>query len=133
MAVIDVALAPVIVTARPLADSLGYAYQQPPAAADPAALRVVAARDVRPGDWYLGDCEQPTAARRGMFWGVHTYATFEAVPATEATGESVALDGESFVWRPDELVMVIRAAQLPVPVSVSACSSAPRQALELAV
>ncbi|MCX4826633.1 hypothetical protein OG883_44135 [Streptomyces sp. NBC_01142] len=133
MAVIDVAFIPVIVTARPLADSPGYAYQQPPAEADPAALRVVAARDVQPGDWYLGDCEQPTAPRRGMFWGVHTYATFETAPAMDAAGESLALDGESFVWRPDELVMVIPAAQLPVPTGTSSCACAARQALALAV
>ncbi|MFF9436714.1 hypothetical protein ACF1BP_23610 [Streptomyces sp. NPDC014735] len=130
MAVADVAFIPVIVTARPLTDSGGFAYQQP--LADAAALRVVAARDVRPGDWYLGDCEQPTAARRGMFWGVHTFATFEAVPAMDRAGESVALDGESFVWRPDELVMVITAAPLPSP-SAAACPGAPRPAFTLAV
>jgi hypothetical protein len=133
MAVIDVAFSPVIVTARPLADYAGYAYQQPPAGADPAALRVVAARDVQPGDWYLGDCEQPTAARRGVFWGVHTFAAFETAPATDREGESLALDGESFVWRPDELVMVIPAAQLPVPTGTSPCAPARRRALALAV
>ncbi|KFG71496.1 hypothetical protein [Streptomyces mutabilis] len=113
MAVIDIEFFPVIVTARPLTDSTGYAYQQPPAGTDPAELRLVAARDVRPGDWYLGDCEQPTSARSGVFWGVHTHATFETAPATDRAGESLALDGESFVWRPDELVMVIPAARLP--------------------
>ncbi|GGU38929.1 hypothetical protein [Streptomyces violascens] len=115
MAVMDAAFIPVIVTARPLADSLGYAYQQPPAGIDPAGLRVIPARDVQPGDWYLGDCEQPTAARRGIFWGVHTYATYQAQPVMDAAGDLLALDGESFVWRPDELVMVITAASVPAP------------------
>ncbi|MER0477122.1 hypothetical protein ABR737_01910 [Streptomyces sp. Edi2] len=115
MAVIDAAFIPVIVTARPLTDSLGHAYQQQPAGIDPAGLRVIPARDVQPGDWYLGDCEQPTAARRGIFWGVHTYAAFEAMPVMDAEGESLALDGESFVWCPDELVMIIAAAALPAP------------------
>lgn len=129
----DVEFFPVIVTARPLADSLGYGYQQPPAGVDPADLRLAAARDVRPGDWYLGDCEQPTAAHLGVFWGVHTYATFETAPAADRAGESLALDGESFVWRPEELVMVIPAVRLPATCGSARCVRASRRELALTV
>lgn len=105
MPVVAVPLLPVIVTARPLADQYGAAYAQLPAGVDPAALRLIAARDVRDGDYCLGDCEQPTG--RGMFWGVHAYAAFAAAPAPEQRDGALALDGESYVWRPDELLLVV--------------------------
>lgn len=113
MAVISAILHPVTVTARPLADSAGYPYQQPPTGIDPVKLRVLPARDVREGDWYMGDCEQPTPARRGHFWGVHSFVAFKATPVMDTSGETLAMDGESFVWNPDELVMVIVGAEIP--------------------
>ncbi|MFE2640206.1 hypothetical protein ACFXKF_36580 [Streptomyces scopuliridis] len=110
-----VELLPVIVTSRPLADNVtGVPYQQPPEGTDPGALRIVRAGDVRDYDWYLGDCEQPTAARRGIYWGVHITSSWPAkVRKLLRRPKSVALDGVNFHWRRDELVMIIPREFLP--------------------
>ncbi|OEV11514.1 hypothetical protein [Streptomyces nanshensis] len=113
MAVIDAEFCPVIVTERPLVDSIGMPYQQLPDGTDPGALRIVRARDVQPGDWYLGDCEQPTPAGEGLFWGGHPYAVYAASPKLSDTGDSLAMDGESFNWDPDELAMILPRHALP--------------------
>ncbi|WP_329020387.1 hypothetical protein [Streptomyces sp. NBC_01601] len=122
MAVIDAAFYEVIVTDRPIADNGGFLYQQPPAGTDPAMLRLMPAREVQAGDWYLGDCEQPTAAKMGRYWGVHTYCAFETAPVMDASGTSLAMDGEHFHWSPDEIVMVIPSQH------VASATPAPSQA-----
>ena len=114
---VDVPLHRVIVKARPLVDkATGAAYQQLPEGTDPGALRLVLARDVRPGDWYLGACEQPTG--NGFHFGCHTVATYPTTPRRQGPRKhgdpgAVAMDGESFVWGQDELVMVLPRELLP--------------------
>lgn len=105
MPAVAIPLLPVIVTKRPKADQFGVAYAQLPAGVDPGALRLMAAVDVRDGDYCLGDCEQPT--ERGMFRGVHAYTAFTATPSAVRRDGALALDGESYIWRPDELLMVV--------------------------
>jgi hypothetical protein len=110
MSPVDVPLHPVIVTARPQPDHLGFP-QPLPEGAQPGSLRIVRADQVQPGDHYLSDCEQ--RAGGPLYFGVHTYVCFPAAPRRTWTGRGnqrrlvVAVDGESFVWRPDELVMVV--------------------------
>ncbi|MFD0352960.1 hypothetical protein ACFVHW_04310 [Streptomyces sp. NPDC127110] len=115
MPVIDAEFIPVIITARPLVDPVSnLTYQQPPAGTDPGALRILRARQIRPGDWVLGDCEQPTRSRRGVYWGVHAFAAWAAIPVLDAAAGSVALDGQTPNWDPDEWVMVVPREFVPL-------------------
>ncbi|WP_404949083.1 hypothetical protein HFP70_35460 [Streptomyces sp. ARC14] len=113
MPTIDAAFFPVIVTARPHDDGYGHAYQQAPDGTDPGALRIVRADAVRPGDWYMGDCEQQTRARQGNRWGTHGFAAYPALPVH--VDGAVAMEGQSPNWAPDELVMVIPREAIPAP------------------
>lgn len=115
MAVTDLEILPVVVTARPGVDSLGLPYQQLPEGTDPGALRIVRARHVQPGDWYLGACEQPTPGSAGRTWGVHTYAAYAATPRLNEAADALAMDGESFIWNPDALVMITPRQWIPAP------------------
>lgn len=85
------------------------------------------ADEVAPGDFYLGDCEQ-RAKGRFLAFGVHVSAAFRTAPASMQTGRAlrtvIALDGESFVWRPEELVMVIPRALLGTGAALPLCGSA---------
>ncbi|MER5482589.1 hypothetical protein ABT024_05145 [Streptomyces sp. NPDC002812] len=109
MPVIDATFYPLIITARPT-DPI---YRQPPTGTDMSTLRVVTATDVRPGDWVLGasDREINELHSERLYWLMQSVACFPALPAV--VNDAVALDGESLVWRPNELILIIPREYLP--------------------
>ncbi len=105
LTVINAAFIPVIVAARPTE-----LFRQPPTGTDPGALRIVPATDVRSGDWVLGEYEGALDPSR-LATVMQSVACFPALPV--AASGKIALDGESPVWRPTDLVLIIPRERIP--------------------
>ncbi|MFD7559764.1 hypothetical protein ACFV9E_35240 [Streptomyces sp. NPDC059835] len=112
MAVTHVEFHPVIV-ANPSMATADSPSEQFPDGTGPDALRIVRARDVRPGDWYLGACQQDSSSRSRLSYGVYSSTGFAARPRLRRWRKKVAIDGTHFHLRADDLVMIVPGSLIP--------------------
>lgn len=78
------------------------------------ALRIARADQVEAGDWYIGECSEPTDSRNTMMWGYPALRAFSALPRTREDN-TVALNGTDFEHAPGDLVMICSRHCLPRP------------------
>jgi hypothetical protein len=77
-------------------------------------LRITRADQVEAGDWYIGECSEPTDSRSRMMWGYPALRAFSALPRTREDN-TVALNGTDFEHAPGDLVMICSRHCLPRP------------------
>ncbi|MFK0047998.1 hypothetical protein ACIQU4_28695 [Streptomyces sp. NPDC090741] len=103
---------PVIVDNSPKTKT-GQPNQHLPEGVGPDAVRIVRAADVRPGDWYLGTCQQPSPSGSGLRYSTYLPIGYSSTPRLRKWRKKVAIDGTNYRLRADDLVIVVPRHLIP--------------------